>query len=475
MRRYAFFILFLIVLATPLVISAVLGVRSRHGAGGDEPELVIITPHQEGIRREFAEAFSAWRREHFGQGVNIDYRTFGASDIVKYFEAGRDTVFKSQGTYKVDLVWGGGDYTFDVQLKKPGYLEPVRLDERIVKAAFPQPTLAGLALYDPDKTAAPSWYGTALSSFGIVYNKDVVRYLGLPEPKTWRDLADPRYRGWIVLADPTRSASAKQAYMVMAERAMVEAAKQGRSEDEGWAEGMGLVRQICANARLFVDASSVVPIMVGSGDAGAGTAIDFYGRSQADAVGDARMGYVEPAGATVINPDPIALVRGAEHRDLAICFMEFVLSEQGQRLWNTRPGLPGGPRQTALRRLPIRPDVYEKHLADFTDKVNPYAISGGFNKSLTRERTFAILGELMQAGCIDLLDELRETRKAILASPHAAELDAKLGRFPFGENEAMRRLAGWKSATSAGRLELMRKWTGEFREEYRKLRQEAAR
>ena len=101
---------------------------------------------------------------------------------------------------------------------------------------------------------------------------------------------------------------------------------------------MGKVRLIASNAKTFTDASSSVPGIVASGDAGAGMVIDFYGRSQVEAVGESRMGYLEPAGATAINPDPIALVRGAEHRELAMRFIEFVLSERGQKLWNTRAG-----------------------------------------------------------------------------------------------------------------------------------------
>ena len=167
-------------------------------------------------------------------------------------------------------------------------------------------------------------------------------------------------------------------------------------------------------------------------------------------------------------------MKGAEHRELAIRFIEFVLSEQGQRLWNTRPGTPGGPRQTSLRRLPIRPDVYAD-MTDFTDQVNPYTAARGFNKSNAREQTFGILGELIQMSCIDLLDELREDPRGNPRLPAAAELDAKLGRFPFDQKEALRRAALWKAKTTTAvdRLKLQRQWTQEFREEYRKLRQEA--
>jgi hypothetical protein len=254
---------------------------------------------------------------------------------------------------------------------------------------------------------------------------------------------------------------------------MLDATEAGRSEDEGWAEGMGLIRQIASNARLFTDASSSVPGVIGSGDAAAGMTIDFHGRSQVDAVGEERMGYVEPRGATAINPDPIAVVRGAEHKDLAIKFVEFVLSDEGQRLWNTRAGAPGGPRLTSLRRLPVSPSVYAD-MRHFTDPINPYSGTVGFETDNRRKGTFIILGELIQMSCIDLLDELKATRKAIIDAGRN-DLDAKLGVFPFDEKEALRRAELWQKSTPVQRLELGRQWTEEFRQEYRRLREAAQR
>src|SRR5438874_1068181 len=83
---------------------------------------------------------------------------------------------------------GGGDYMFDQQLKKPGYLEGVELDPTVMRAAFPTPDLNGVPLYDLASNP-PQWFGTAFTSFGIIYNRDVDRYLGLPDPQTWSDLA----------------------------------------------------------------------------------------------------------------------------------------------------------------------------------------------------------------------------------------------------------------------------------------------
>jgi iron(III) transport system substrate-binding protein len=470
MRRYLIPLLLVATLVTPFLLRLGQSVRSAGRAGSGVVPLRIITSHAPGIRQAYADAFRAWHREHYGSDVDVDYTAYGSNDIVRAL-SDANALYPQTHTLGWDLAWGGGDYLFDYQLKQPGYLQGVRLDPAVLAAAFPSPRLNGLPLYDL-KSDPPQWFGTALSSFGITYNRDVLRYLGVPDPQTWSDLRDPRYMNWLIAADPTRSTSAKQAFMAIVERAMLDAKEHGSTEDAGWAVGMGMVRQIAANCRSFTDGSGTVPAIIASGDAAAGMTIDYYGRSEVEAVGGNRLGYVQPAAATVINPDPIAMVKGAPHAVVAKHFIEFCLSPEGQRLWNLKPGTPGGPLDQGLRRLPVMPSVYGN--PNFTDHDNPFTSSGGFNKSDAREQTFSILGELIEASCLDPLDELRATRQAILASPRAKELDAKLGVFPFDQREAVRRLAAWRAASPVEQLTLMRKWTEAFEDEYRKLRDEAA-
>jgi hypothetical protein len=74
------------------------------------------------------------------------------------------------------------------------------------------------------------------------------------------------------------------------------------------------------------------------------------------------------------------MLRGAPNPDLATAFIEFVLSPAGQKLWAFRPGTPGGPADTALRRLPVRKDFYtENNRAFMSDPgERPYARSAAF-------------------------------------------------------------------------------------------------
>jgi ABC-type Fe3+ transport system substrate-binding protein len=283
----------------------------------------------------------------------------------------------------------------------------LKIDPKLLAEAFPQPTLAGVKLYDLSKDKAgrpaPQWVGVCLSSFGIVYNPDLYRTLQLPEPKQWRDLTNEKLAGLVALADPSHSASAALAYMMVVQRAMADAeeaffaanpamkrvpraelaknAEYQKTIAQGWKQGMKTLLVIAANARYFTNISSFVPNDVGNGQAAAGMAIDFYGRVYQESVGAGRCKFITPVAATAITPDPVAVLYGVKGRqeELANHFVEFLLSPEGQRLWILKAGEPDGPRERSLRRLPVRQDVYADRQG-WTDDENPFADAGGFNQ-----------------------------------------------------------------------------------------------
>ena len=74
----------------------------------------------------------------------------------------------------------------------------------------------------------------------------------------------------------------------------------------------------------------------------------------------------------------LAGVKG-EALEVSKHFVEFLLSKEGQLLWAKKPGTPGGPVERALRRPPIRQDVYGDQ-TDWADHTNPFAEAGGFNQ-----------------------------------------------------------------------------------------------
>ena len=96
---------------------------------------------------------------------HLHLKTKDPVDTVKFYveTLGAKVISQSpNGTYRIDLVWGGGDYLFKVQLAD--FLDSVSLPEEMLRSAFPQPALNGIELYD---TKQGKWFGTAISSFGI--------------------------------------------------------------------------------------------------------------------------------------------------------------------------------------------------------------------------------------------------------------------------------------------------------------------
>jgi spermidine/putrescine-binding protein len=143
--------------------------------------------------------------------------------------------------------------------------------------------------------------------------------------------------------------------------------------------------------------------------------VDFYGRAYNEklkkADGSSRLQWISPEGGTSTSVDPVAVLRGAEHPEIAQAFVEFLLSEKGQLLWNNKPGTPNGPEHHAIRRLPIRPDLYTPdRLVHFTDPgVMPYEGEPDFiyNPELTGE-LFNAMRHAIKVMCIDTHDELTE-------------------------------------------------------------------
>ncbi|MFW5653887.1 MAG: ABC transporter substrate-binding protein, partial [Planctomycetota bacterium] len=370
--------------------------------------LIIVTPHNEQIRYEFETAFDRWHREQFnGQGVDIDWRTPGGTTEIRrqlfaeYAAAARrDTM--DQMSY--DLLFGGGSYEHGQIAREQTVTddtgeeitytvsEPVTdfTDEQL-EGWYGENRIGRNTLYDPNR----QWFGAALSAFGIVYNRDALNDLGAAEPKTWADLTNPKMFGWVALADPGQSGSICTTFEVILQL-------------QGWDRGWEILQEAAANSRYFANSSSKIPIDVSLGEAAAGMCIDFYGRTQSEAIakgGDEdRLGYVDPAGLTDIDPDPISLLRGAPNRELAVRFIEFTLSEEGQALWQfpvvqaemqaapsgtgetssvggneIAPSLAGdaprGPSRFTLRRMPIRRVMYDKYFDQFSDQVNPFELA----------------------------------------------------------------------------------------------------
>ncbi len=389
----------------------------------------------------------------------------------------------------IDLFFGGGAFDFERQAAAgllvardaSGKQGPAALAEAhpdwFSDGIMPQ-SFGGEPFRDPGYR----WVGTVLSAFGICYNRDSLARLGLETPPDeWSDLEDPRYRGQIALADPTKSGSTTKAFeMLVQERIQTLARERGLSGDAavtaGWDDAMRLILRISANSRYFTDSSAKVPRDVAMGDAAVGMCIDFYGRSYNElyrdpATGESRIEFVMPRGGTSIGADPIGLLRGAPSPELAHRFIEFVLSPEGQKIWNYRVGAPGGPTRHALRRPPIRRDFYvEANFPHMTDPTfDPYRAAEGF--TYHPEWTgalFAPLRFVIRAACMDPHEEQLTAWEALVAADLPAEGVAAFEEIGPISYEAVVQQIGpaLKNSDKVAQVRLGRELAEEFRKRY---------
>lgn len=438
--------------------------------------LVIITPHNEAIRHEFGRAFGRWYKERTGHTVTIDWRLIGGtSEIARYISGeyvasfenhwvntlhkkwnnevlasfangrltgdssavareARATFLASNVGSGLDLFWGGGVYDFSSQAQAGRIVDSgiIKLHpEWFTDAVIPR-MFAGEEYWDKEGR----WVGTVLSSFGIISNADSLSRLGFTKvPAHWEDLRDARLFGEVALADPTKSGSINKAFENVVQQQMQKRLRELQAANpasntadiekqavrEGWSAGLRLLQAIGANARYFTDSAQKVPVDVAAGDCAAGMCIDFYGRQQQEAVrrrgADDRMSYVTPTDGAVASVDPIALMRGAAHREVAVAFIEFTLTMEGQKLWNLKAGAPGGPEYFALRRLPVRQDFYKipgvAALRSDPEEL-PYASQDRLiYRPQWTGRLFRELAFAMRVMCLDTQPELKKAWRAL--------------------------------------------------------------
>jgi len=472
------------------------------------------------LNSEMQASFKAWwirQGNEWPQGASefVTSRRFSPEGkdpaVVEVREALRSVDDPDQFGTGLDLFFGGGVYDHDRSGKEGLTVEP--WPEGIPKSVTHS---SSGKLVIPEGLSGEEWrsplfVGTAVSTFGIVANLDRLNDLGVEKrPEVWADLADPVYFKELGVSDPTKSGSIAKAFEMLIHQQIynsvmeagftvedislfeedVELAPEAYNDAirVGWINGLNLVRLIGANARYFTDSASKVPIDVSMANAAVGLAIDFYGRYQAESSrnpdGSERMIYETPVGGSSVSADPISLLRGAPHRELAVEFIEYVLSEDGQKIWNYKVGTPGGPEKYALRRLPIRRDFYpsddpefqakfEEHQPYYSDplgdpSVNPYYLASQF-EYIPRwtGRHFGINRYLIRAMCLDAGEELSAAWAAIQAAggPEAVPeaMEALLAMPPD---------LNWDSALgedyhSSRQMVFMREWVIFFRQQYR--------
>ncbi len=211
------------------------------------------------------------------------------------------------------------------------------------------------AAKDPDG----AYIAQRLNMLGMFVRGDKV-----PEadrPKTWSDLTDPKYKGKLVMPDPSFTALQLVAVATL-------------SEKLGW----GFYEKLKANDILIVQGHQQVEDMLKRGERLiAAEGLESY------AVEDRRAGHdivtIYPTEGAFAIASPTAIVKGTPHLDAAKAFVEFMIGDTVQKMfpangyYGARVDLPapaGSPSLASLTLMPVDYAAIEKSEGDVKARFN---------------------------------------------------------------------------------------------------------
>lgn len=361
------------------------------GAFAQAGQVVVLTS----FPRELFETYkTAFERANPGWSMVV---------VSKPTTAGITQIRERAGRPDVDIFWASAVDAF-VYLKENNLLERY-VPPAEVRRGIPD-RVAGFPINDPDGY----FVGFAVSGYGIMWNTAYMERRRLPEPREWEDLLQPAYFGHIIMSTPARSGTT---------HLTVETILQGYGWDRGWP----LLVQMAGNMGALTERSFGVPEAVIAGQYGIGIVIDFFGLSAIASGQPVRFAYPR---VTSLVPANVGIVRGAPNPEGARRFVNFLLSDDGQKLL-FRP---------EIGRLPVRTTLYAQAPKDFP---NPFRMSPGvlFDANLSAAR-YQLVTRMFDQVITFRHAELRRAWEAIYAAERAVEEARRGGRDVSGAERFLR-------------------------------------
>ena len=406
--------------------------------------LTVVTPHNQKIRRAFQHNFSAWHVENRGTSVDFRWIERGTPECLAYVAETAEALSRDDPRPAPDLMFGGG-IADHAQLAERGHSVAIKLDD--VLADIPT-EIDGL----PTRDADGRWHATGLSSFGILYNQAACAARAIEPPTVWHDLAHPRFRSWIGMANPAYSGSTRECLLLILQQ-------------QGWEQGWATIIRILANTRALVDRSSVALHQVETGVSLATFAVNFDGMALA-AESDGTLLYLNPPEQTAANPNAVSVLKTCADQQLARDFVWFCLSADGQKLWGLEAQKRGGFGET-LYHYPINPRIYEDFADQLALKENPLKERFGvrIDPQQRAENAVALL-PLVQAACGENHVLLQQAWDAVVQAGLPAAALSELTTLPFGERAPVEMGQEYEAADPAAAAKMLSEWSATFKAKY---------
>ncbi|HEX8164423.1 MAG TPA: ABC transporter substrate-binding protein [Beijerinckiaceae bacterium] len=238
---------------------------------------------------------------------------------------------------RADVWWGGpGDPHFQAA-------EEGLLDE------YKSPMLAELHDWAVRHAEQSRWRtaGIYLGALGIGYNAKVLAQRGIPEPKCWADLLDPRFKDEVQVSDPN---SAGTAYVLLASLVQL------MGEDQAFA----YLKRLHRNVNQYTKSGAAPVKATALGETGVGLA--FMHDMVTMIVEGAPVRTVAPCEGTGYETGSVSLVKGGKNPAEARRFYDWALGAEAQTLVGANLKIYSIPSNKGAAVSPQAPKLAEMKL-----------------------------------------------------------------------------------------------------------------
>ncbi|WP_100065373.1 ABC transporter substrate-binding protein [Miniphocaeibacter massiliensis] len=202
------------------------------------------------------------------------------------------------GTPMADLWFGGGLDAF-MDAKNEGLLDSYKSD-------------ATEKVDSKYKDSEGYWYSKGLTVVGFLVNNDVIKDKNLEIPKSWSDLADEKYKGEVIMSDPSISGTNY-------------AALKGLLDMYGEEEGWKYIEKLNANIDFYGKRGKDPQEKTSAGEFGVG--IIPVDKSSFDLAKDNNLTVVYPEDGIPWVPEGVAVFKDSKNADIAKAFIDFMLED----------------------------------------------------------------------------------------------------------------------------------------------------
>jgi iron(III) transport system substrate-binding protein len=272
------------VVAAALALAACIAIPAA--AQDVKGKLVLYTSQPE---RDASQTVAAFKRVQ--PGVDVEVFRSGTTEVM-----GKLAAEFSAGQPKPDVLL----------IADAAAMESLKKDGRLL--AYPGAKVDGLATgsYDTDRT----YFGSKLITTGIAVNTGAKS-----RPTSWADLAKPEYKGQIAMPSPLYSGAAAIMLGTMTTR-----------PDLGWS----YFEKLKASDAVAVRGNGAVLNAVANGEKSYGVLVDFMAFN-AKAKGSP-IDFIFPAEGLPAVTEPVAILKTSQNAAAARAFVDFILSDEGQKL-----------------------------------------------------------------------------------------------------------------------------------------------